>query len=116
MSDHPNAGADAGGGGQTPAANQTETEATPTSDAQSAPPAGNLSSANPQAPTPMVTSAAGGVPRPAPTAGYAGAGRPGTPEPDAADSSRPATADGGGVHEDAAAAPAAGKPDGEVSG
>jgi hypothetical protein len=111
MSEDPNAGADAGGGGQTPAANQTDPEAMPTSDAQAAPPSGNLGSADPQAPTVLAQSAVdGGVPRVAPSvhAGKQGPGRPGRAEPDSADTSRPVTGSGG-------AAAVANDPEGEVS-
>ena len=118
MSEDPNAGADAGGGRATPAANQTEPEATPTSDAQSAPPAGNLGSADPQAPNPIVTSAitSGGVPRPADTGRTAEAGRPGGTEPASADDSRPVTGGGGAAGTGPGSTPPAeAKPEGEVS-
>ncbi len=113
MSEDPNAGADAGGGRNTPAANQTEPEAAPTSDAQAAPPAGNLGSANPQAPTPITNSAVGGVPREVATGRTNAPGRPGATEPDTSDKSRPVTAEGGSA--DAETPPAVAKPEGEVS-
>jgi hypothetical protein len=117
MSEHPNEGADAGGGGDTPAANQTEPEATPTSDAQSAPPAGNLAGADPQAPTPVAQSAVatGGVPRPIATGRSGAPGRPGDTEPDSSDSSRPVTGSGGGAGSAQETPSRAAKPDGEVS-
>jgi hypothetical protein len=86
----------ASGGGETPAANQTQTEAMPADENQAAPPSGNLSSADPQAPTPLAQSAVdGGVPRAATERRGTTPGRPGSPEPDAAADQPAATADGG---------------------
>jgi hypothetical protein len=73
------------GGGETPAANQTKTEPTPVDENQSAPPSGNLGSADPQAPTVLAQSAVdGGVPRSVAERRSAVPGRPGSPVPDAA--------------------------------
>src|SRR3954468_9437948 len=79
-----------------PAPDQTKTEAMPADEAQSAPPSGNLGSADPQAPTPIAQSAVdGGVPRPLSERRGSTPGRPGSPEPDAAAGQPAATADGG---------------------
>ena len=86
----------ASGGGSTPAASQTQTEAMPADENQVAPPSGNLGSADPQAPTPIARSAVdGGVPS-APTERRGAApGRPGSPEPAEAGDQPAATGDGG---------------------
>lgn len=91
----------ASGGGETPAANQAETEAMPADERQSAPPSGNLGSADPQAPIPIVQSAVdGGVPRPAAERRGPTAGRPGNAEPDETSADQPVTADGGAPGQD----------------
>jgi len=84
------------GGGETPAANQSKTEATPVGEAQTAPPSGNLGSADPQAPTVLAQSAVdGGVPRSVAERRSAVAGRRGSPIPDAAAGEPQVSADGG---------------------
>jgi hypothetical protein len=92
------------GGGEMPAANQAQTEATPVDENQSAPPSGNLGSTNPQAPTVIVQSVVdGGVPRAVTERRSAVAGRPGDPVPDEVAGEPQVSADGG-----APAAPAEG--------
>jgi hypothetical protein len=92
MSDEGNAS----GSGATPAANQTETEAMPADERQSAPPSGNLGSADPQAPTALVQSAVdGGVPRPATIRPGSNPGRPGSPKPAESAGEPQVTGDGG---------------------
>jgi hypothetical protein len=99
----------ASGGGSTPAANQTQTEAMPVDENQSAPPSGNLGSADPQAPTPIAQSAVdGGVPRAATERRGPVPGRPGSPEPDTAGDEPAVTGDGGAPGQPSA------KPSGEV--
>jgi hypothetical protein len=84
------------GGGETPAANQTKTEATPASENQAAPPTGNLGSADPQAPTVIAQSVVdGGVPRSVTERRSAVPGRPGSPVPDSAAGEPQVSADGG---------------------
>jgi hypothetical protein len=93
-----------------PAADQTKTEAMPADEAQSAPPSGNLGSADPQAATPIAQSVVdGGVPRPQTERRGSTPGRPGSPEPDAAPDQPAATADGG-----APSGQGDGRPSGEV--
>lgn len=92
-----------------PAPDQTKTEPMPADEAQSAPPSGNLGSADPQAPTPIAQSAVdGGVPRPLTERRGSTPGRPGSPEPDEAPDQPAATADGG------APGRGDGRPSGEV--
>ena len=84
------------GGGETPAANQAKTEASPVDENQSAPPTGNLGSADPQAPTVLAQSAVdGGVPRAGDERRSAVPGRPGSPVPDAVADEPSVGADGG---------------------
>ena len=84
------------GGGEMPAANQAQTEATPANENQSAPPSGNLGSANPQAPTVLAQSVVdGGVPREVTERRSSVAGRPGSPVPDEAAGEPQVGADGG---------------------
>ncbi len=95
-----------------PAADQTKTEAMPADEAQSAPGTGNLGSADPQAPTPIVQSTVdGGVPRAQTERRGPVPGRPGSPEPDGAGDQPAATGSGGG----GAAAQGGGRPSGEVA-
>jgi hypothetical protein len=83
-------------GGEMPAANQAKTEATPVDENQSAPPTGNLGSADPQAPTVLAQSTVdGGVPRPLTDRRSAVPGRPGSPVPDSVEGEPQVTADGG---------------------
>ncbi len=108
-----------------PAADQMQTEAMPADEAQSAPPSGNLGSADPQAPTPIAQSAVdGGVPRPQTERRSDVPGRPGSPEPDEASGQPPVTGRAGApdriVGEDpgegvgGAAGQGDGRPSGEV--
>jgi hypothetical protein len=106
-----------------PAPDQTKTEAMPADEAQSAPPSGNLGSADPQAPTPIAQSAVdGGVPRPLTERRGSTPGRPGSPEPDAAGDEPPVTGGGGtpdrvaGEASDEGLGGAAGQGDGRPSG
>jgi hypothetical protein len=86
----------ASGGGETPAANQTKTEATPVDENQAAPPTGNLGSADPQAPTVLAQSSVdGGVPRSVTERRSAAPGRPGSPVPDAVANEPQVNADAG---------------------
>jgi hypothetical protein len=98
------------GGGSTPAANQAQTEATPADERQSAPPSGNLGSADPQAPTALAQSAVdGGVPRPATARRGSTPGRPGSPKPAGAEAEPQVTGDGGAPNKTAT------DPSGEVA-
>jgi hypothetical protein len=106
-----------------PAPDQTKTEPMPADEAQSAPPSGNLGSADPQAPTPIAQSAVdGGVPRPLTERRGSTPGRPGSPEPDAAGDEPPVTGGGGtpdrvaGEASDEGLGGAAGQGDGRPSG